>query len=73
MATQIKQIERRVDPEMVEMLENVLADVKAGRLTDVVIVGNHIADGGFFRSAVFADRWRLLGALEYAKDGINRC
>lgn len=71
MAATIKRLEKPIDNNLVEVVESLLADVKAGNVTDIVVVGNHVADGCFFRSSVFADRWRLLGALEYAKDGIH--
>jgi hypothetical protein len=72
MTARITKLNRQVDQTLIEMLEGVLEDARAGNITDLVIVGNDIASGNFYRAAKFADRWRLLGAIEYAKDGINK-
>jgi hypothetical protein len=54
------------------VLEEILEWARAGHVCDIVVVGNHAEDGEFFRNANFEDRWRMLGALEYAKDAVNR-
>ncbi len=72
MTAKIRKIEREVDPGLVQMIEEILADAKAGKIKDVVIVGDHVEDGELFRAAFFESRWRLLGALEYAKDAVQR-
>ena len=41
-----------------------------GSVVDVVVVCNDV-DGPFYQSwGHFDDRWRILGALEYAKQGV---
>lgn len=61
-------------PEVVSLLEDALARAKAGQLQDVVLVASIVDSAGpaYFRVADFLDRWRILGALEYAKDSIHR-
>lgn len=67
-------IPRDVDSVTIAALSDALELAKKGELLDVVIVGAlNDADGpGYYRNAAFQDRWRMLGALEYAKDGVNR-
>lgn len=72
MVAHIKAIERPVNTDMIDALEEILAWVRAGHVPDIVIVGNHAEDGEFFRHSIYQDRWRLLGALEYAKDAVHR-
>ena len=72
MVAQIQKIERPVNSDIVDALEEILEWAKAGHVSDIAIVGHHAEDGDFFRHAVYADRWRILGALEYAKDAVHR-
>lgn len=45
-----------------------LADrVEAGEIPDIVVVYNDLTEKCFASYGHFEDRWRLLGALEYAK------
>lgn len=45
--------------------------IEAGEVTEYVIVANNPTQQHFMRIANIIDRWRLLGALEYAKDAVN--
>ncbi len=67
----IHELKRKPDPDMVIMVEELLAEVKSGDVTELVIVGTNAADGSNFFSATFQDRWRLLGAIEYAKKAVD--
>lgn len=66
-------LKREEDPFVVELLERWLARAKSGELRSVVLVGDVIdGDGpGYINAASFEDRWRMLGALEYAKFSMN--
>ena len=72
--TAIAKLQKPVCQETVDILSECLEMAKRGEFTDVVVVGNiNTSDElGFYRAAKFEDRWRLLGALEYAKAGVNR-
>lgn len=72
--TALRIVEDTPDQDVIDALETALEMARAGQLVEVVIVGNvKDADGpGYWRSAAFDDRWRLLGALEYAKDAVHR-
>lgn len=50
-----------------------LADrFEAGEIADMVCVVNDREDNAFVSFGHFEDRWRLLGALEYAKAPVDR-
>ena len=66
----ITNLKREPDPEIIRMLEELLEMAKAGDLMEFVCVGNLTSDGAYVRHSVFKDRWRLLGAIEYAKSSI---
>lgn len=72
--TAIAKLQKPVCQETIDILSDCLEMAKRGEFMDVVVVGNvNDNDGlGFYRCAKFEDRWRLLGALEYAKDGVHR-
>lgn len=49
-----------------------LADrVEAGEVPEIVVVYSDRVENGFASWGDFEDRWRLLGALEYAKAGVH--
>ena len=58
-------------PEVAEYLRELADMVDAGDVTDIVIVANNVSDNCYMRYANFDDRWKMLGAIEYAKDGVN--
>ena len=41
--------------------------VESGAIGDYVIVADCVRDRVFMATASFKDRWRILGAIEYAK------
>lgn len=50
-----------------------LADrFEAGEVTEAVVVYNDSSDKHYASWGHFDDRWRLLGALEYAKGGVHQ-
>jgi len=49
-----------------------LADrMERGEISECVVVLNDRKGGNFERWATFDDRWRMLGALEYAKSVVG--
>ena len=60
------------DRETVEVLQDLLSKAKRGEIRDFVVVCsvNDEESNGYLRHALYKDRWRLLGALEYAKDAV---
>lgn len=42
-----------------------------GEILDVVVVSNDAKGANLERYGAFTDRWRILGALEYAKSTVN--
>ena len=56
--------------ETADILREYADAVERGAVTDFVLVGNDKESGGYFQFASFNDRWRLLGAIEYAKGAI---
>lgn len=65
------------DPRAAEWADNAaylreLADrMERGEISECVVVLNDKRAGGYERWATFDDRWRMLGALEYAKTAVN--
>lgn len=67
-----KLVHRDEDQETVEILEDLLEKAKRGEIRDLVVVCS-VSDeesNGYLRHSLFKDRWRLLGAIEYAKDSV---
>lgn len=52
-------------------LREIADRVEAGEITEFAIVGNDREGGCFFTVGSFDDRWRLLGAIEYAKRAVD--
>lgn len=46
-------------------------EVENGDISEFVFVGNRKSDGCFLSHGSFDDRWRILGALEYAKNTVH--
>ena len=63
----VVQFKREGDPEIAQALRELADKVECGDVRDVVVVANDQGENTFWRVGTFADRWRLLGALEYAK------
>lgn len=53
--------------EMAEYLRELADRYETGAVSELAIVGNDREEGCFFQRGAFSDRWRLLGAIEYAK------
>jgi len=52
-------------------LRSVAERVERGDISELVVVMNDREENGFAAWGMFEDRWRLLGALEYAKEGVK--
>lgn len=50
-----------------EQLRDYADRMERGEISEMVVVLNDLENNGFERFGYFKDRWRLLGALEYAK------
>lgn len=68
----VSEIKREPNHDAIKILEELLALAQAGELTELAAAGNISSEGNFFRGAAFNDRWRMIGALEYAKSAIDR-
>lgn len=63
--------QRAADMEQTAQNLREIADrCEKGHITEIVIVLRDNEDNCFERYATFEDRWRLFGALEYAKTTI---
>lgn len=62
-----------VEDSFLAQMEDIIAQAKRGEVVDIVVVCSGYFDGepGFLRTTSFEDRWRLLGALEYAKQAVQ--
>lgn len=60
------------DKDMAEYLRELAERMDRGEIKDCVVVFNDMENKAYERYAVFEDRWRLLGALEYAKDSVHK-
>ncbi len=60
--------------EMLHLVDKAREDIESGQITEIVLVASfNDADGAVYASrAEFKDRWRMLGALEYAKNAIHK-
>lgn len=69
----IRALPKQPDPEIVSLLEEYLDKAKKGEVFEIVIAASVNDEQGiaFTRSTVFEDRWRMLGALEYAKMAVH--
>lgn len=45
--------------------------IERGDITEFALVGNDRVEGRFLTVGSFDDRWRLLGAIEYAKRSVH--
>lgn len=70
----LKTVEQKAQEGAVALLEEALAAAKAGKLLNVVVIGEgHDPEGApaYFCNHVNVDLWRLLGAIEYGKMQIH--
>lgn len=61
----------RLTDEASNYLRELADRVDAGEISDLVVVTHNGVDMRLERYGDFTDRWRMLGALEYAKDCVN--
>lgn len=52
-------------------LRDLAEKLESGEVTEIVVVANLRAEGCYQRMANFDDCWKLLGALEYAKQTVH--
>lgn len=57
--------------EAARYLRDLADQIEAGDVSDLVVVHNNVAENFLASFGEFEDRWRLLGALEYAKAGVK--
>ena len=55
------------NPEAAQQIREVADMVEQGIIRDIVIVYDNRVEKHFVSWGEFTDRWRLLGAIEYAK------
>jgi len=61
--------------EMLRLVENARKDIESGYITELILVASVTDEDGppaYVGRAEFTDRWRMLGALEYAKNIIHK-
>jgi hypothetical protein len=61
-----------ISEDTLQKIEDLIADARAGKVTDITVVANLREEGNTFRCSTFTDPWRFLGALEYAKRSVFR-
>lgn len=62
---QLRKIERRQDPDIVSVLEEILARARAGEVTGLVLVAQD-ACGVEYRVVGIRNRWEKIGLLSHA-------
>lgn len=69
----MKIVENKItgNPEAAQQIREVADMVEQGIIRDIVIVYDNRVEKHFASWGDFSDRWRLLGALEYAKDRVK--
>lgn len=58
--------------EGAEMLRDIANGIESGDIKEAVVVYRDGEDNCFASLGHFEDRWRLLGALEYAKNSVHQ-
>jgi len=71
MLTEIKPHVSQDDREMAQSLRELADGLEAGTIRDVVVVANLREEGCYMRHSRFDDAWRLLGAVEYARNTVH--
>lgn len=61
---------KKGDVEFAQHLRDYADRVESGDITEFVFVARSTEENNLIRCSSFEDRWRLLGALEYAKANI---
>lgn len=68
------ELPKKEDPrwkEAASFLHDLAERAAKGDILDIVVVFNDKEEACFSSWGDFSDRWRLLGALEYAKAGVH--
>lgn len=60
------------DRDMADELRQLADRLEAGEISELSVVANIRTEQSFLTYNKFDDVWRLLGALEYAKIGVQR-
>lgn len=60
------------DRKFAQYLRGLASRIDSGEVTDCVVVFNDRENACYERYASFNDRWRILAAIEYAKDAVHR-
>jgi hypothetical protein len=55
-----------------ECLRDLANKLEKGECRNVMVIGDIHTEKVFIRSGDWEDTWRLLGAIEYAKEGVLR-
>lgn len=71
MIAEIKPHVSDCDREMAQSLRELADGLEAGTIRDVVAVANLCEEGCYLRHSSFDDAWRLLGAIEYARNTVH--
>jgi hypothetical protein len=66
----VKEIYRKPDQGIVDILTRALEKAKRGEINNVVLVAELASDNAFYHASNMADGWRTLGAIEYARAGV---
>jgi len=61
-----------IDEGVLQGIEHVVKEARAGKITEIVCVANDKSEKAFVRISGFSDAWRILGALEYAKQTVHK-
>jgi len=69
MAT-VEAFKRPGDPECASRLRDLADKVEAGDVRDVVVVADDQGERAYWCTVMFNDRWKILGALEFAKSKV---
>ena len=68
--TNLTSISHKPSPEIIEMLEHMLERAKRGEISNIVMAYELPAEGAYGYRSYVEDRWRALGAIEYARAGV---
>lgn len=60
------------NPGFAKTLREYADQIESGEIVNCIVVCEHANGGVMERAGDWNDRWRLLGALEYAKDAVHK-
>lgn len=72
MAANVSEIKRRADPRVVAILEEALADAKAGDLHGVILSGEFVGGQILTKYAGISDRILMIGHLSHQASHLHR-